>query len=221
MKKKIKWVFLSGFVIAGVIAAAAMPQAVERNLPEVEITSPQLHSHVETVKGRGIIRGSAEAGFFLTAAVREGDINSVSVRQPAKLYGPAIGDGEHSAVVRGIADTAEQREVAGVTETVVDVVLELVNPNGLIRSGYTAEAVIAVNEPREMLLVPYEAINQDERGEYVLVLIGNTAVRRDIVTGMELREGAEILAGVREADRLILKPENYSENMLVKEYISQ
>jgi hypothetical protein len=86
----------------------------------------------------------------------------------------------------------------------------------VIRSGYTAEAVIAVNEPRELLLVPYEAINQDDKGEFVLVLAGHTAVRRNIITGLELPEGAEIIEGVCESDELIINPEKFTENMLVR-----
>jgi len=219
MKKKyFKWVFLSLFIVLGIIGAATMPAAVENMLPEVFVTEPLLYSYVETVNGGGIIQGSLERGFILTAAVREGDINSVFVSQPAKLYGPAIGDGEFFATVLEIASIAEQREIGNVTETVVNVVLSVDNPNELLRSGYTAEAEIFVNEPREMLLIPYDVINQDDKGEFVLALIRNTAVRRDIVTGLELSEGAEVLAGVLESDRLIIKPEKYNENMLVKEY---
>jgi multidrug efflux pump subunit AcrA (membrane-fusion protein) len=103
-----------------------------------------------------------------------------------------------------------------VTETVVDVVLQIDNPDELLRPGYTAQAIIGVGEPREMLLIPYAAINQDDRGEYVFVLAGNTALRRDIITGIELAEGAEMLAGVREGDDLIVRPERYTENSLVR-----
>jgi len=230
MKLRLKWVFLGVIIITGVTAAAVMPSAVENMLPEAAITVPVRHSHIRTVRGTGIIRGTPGTGFTLNAAVREGDINNVKVGQPAKLYGAAIGDGDYTAVVREIADVAFQREFMGITETVVNVVLTIDNTNGFtrasnadddndiaaIRPGYTAEAIISVSEPRELLLVPYEAINQDDKGEFVLVLVGHTAVRRDIITGLELAEGAEVLAGVREGDELIVNPERFTENMLVR-----
>ena len=214
--KRIKWILLGVFISAGVWAALIAPQAVESLLPEVATTFPVVHEHRQTVRGQGVIQGSRENGFFLVAAVRERDINAVHVCQPAELYGAAIGNGYFSATVVKISDEARRIEVGGVSEAVVDVILEVVNPSELIRSGYTAEAVITVDEPREILLIPYETINQDDRGEYVLILRGNTAVRRDIVTGAELPEGAEILSGVREGDELILRPEKFDDNMLVR-----
>jgi multidrug efflux pump subunit AcrA (membrane-fusion protein) len=222
MMKYIKWIFLALFISAGVCASVMAPQAALNMLPEAETVFPRSISHREVVRGAGVIFTSDNL-FYLTAAVREGDINAVRIGQPAELYGAAIGDGIYVAVVREIAGFARQVESGGVTETVVDVVLELtnieevaVNPDEFIRAGYTAEARIAVGEPREMVLVPYSAINQDDRGEYVFVLAGNTALRRDIITGIELAEGAELLAGIRESDELIVRPERYTENMLVK-----
>ncbi|MCL2694319.1 MAG: hypothetical protein FWE60_04365, partial [Oscillospiraceae bacterium] len=220
MKYRLKWASVGALICLGLWAAVIMPGAVQSMLPEVETVSPQKFTYSEQVRGAGVIFTRAEGGgdkFFLQAAVREGDINAVMVGQPAKLYGAAIGDGEYLATVVSLADFAEQRENGNVTETVVGVVLEIDNPNGLLRPGYTAEAVIGVNEPREFLKIPYEAIAQDDKGEFVLVLKGNTAVRRDILTGLELAGGAELLTGVRESDIIILKPENYSENTLVKE----
>jgi hypothetical protein len=222
MKKYIKWAFLGIFITLGVWATVIAPQATLNMLPEAETVFPHSISYREVVRGNGIIYNKG-GSYFLTAAVRERDINAVKTCQPAELYGVAIGDGVYTAVVREIAGFARQIEFIGVTETVVDVVLELdniddvaVNSDGFIRAGYTAEAIIGVGEPREMVLIPYEAINQDEQGEYVFVLVGNTALRRDILTGIELAEGAELLSGIREDDELIVRPERYEENMLVR-----
>ncbi|MCL2108453.1 MAG: hypothetical protein FWH20_03795 [Oscillospiraceae bacterium] len=214
--RRIKWVLLGMFISAGVWAAVIAPQAVESLLPEVLTVAPQKEVYREVVRGAGVIQGSHETGFFIVAAIREQDINAVSPRQPAELYGAAIGKGEFKAVVVKLAEEARRIEVGGIVETVVDVVLDIVNPNEFIRPGYTAEAVIEVDLPREILLIPYEAINQDDRGEYVLILRGNTAVRRDITTGKELPNGAEILSGVRAEDELILRPERIDENSLVR-----
>ena len=49
---------------------------------------------------------------------------------------------------------------------------------------------------------------QDDSGEYVFVLEGNTAVRKDIETGHELDMGAEILSGISEESLVIENPES-------------
>ena len=224
--KRIKWLLLSGFICAGIWVAVIAPQAVENFLPEVNTTFPEVREYRETVRGHGVIqsihRGS-QIEYYLLASVRERDINAVKVGQPAQLYGVAIGDGVFTAVVKEIANEAQRIEMGGILETVVDVVLKIDyvenhtdNHDRLIRPGYTALAVIGIDEPREILLISYEAINQDDRGEYVLILRGNTAVRRDIITGVELVEGAEVISGVREGDELILRPERLEENSLVR-----
>jgi hypothetical protein len=216
MKKYFKWAALGVIVLAGVFMSVSMPQAVESLLPEVEIIPPREHTFGETVRGRGIIFRGGDGEFLLSVAVWEKDINSVESGQSARLYGAAIGDGDYTAVVRELAPEARQQDVGGITETVIDVVLEITNANEKIRPGYTAEALIAVGDEREILLIPYEAIAQDDAGEYVLALVNNTAVRRDIVTGAELAEGAELLSGLREGDVLIKNPEKYEEGALVK-----
>ncbi|MCL2077148.1 MAG: hypothetical protein FWH08_01930 [Oscillospiraceae bacterium] len=216
---KIKWLLLGIFVFAGMFMVIITPGAVENMLPEVQTVFPEKRDYRETVRGTGVIYGSESGGFFLRAAVRERDINAVKIGQPAEIYGVAIGDGDYAATVMEIASVARQQEVGGVSETVVDVILRIKtsdNPKELLRSGYTAEAIIGVDEPREILLIPYQAINQDDKGEYVLVLVGNTAIRRDIITGIELAEGTELISGIRENHELILKPELYGENVLVK-----
>jgi hypothetical protein len=215
MKNYIKWAFLCLFIFAGVWAAAIAPEAAFNMLPEVELVHPRIINYREEVRGAGVIF-SRNNQFYLSAAVREGDINSIETGQPAELHGAAIGDGNYTATVFEIASFARQAELMGVTETVVDVVLLIDNPDELLRPGYTATAIIGVSEMRELMLIPYTAINQDDRGEYVFVLAGNTALRRDIITGIELAEGAEMLAGVREGDDLIVRPERFAEGALVR-----
>jgi len=216
MKICLKWVFLGVFLLFGAGVTLITPRAVENMLPEVAVISPLTQTYSQTVRGRGIISRGEEGDFLLRVAVWEKDINKVDAGQSALLYGAAIGDGSYTAVVRELSPEARQQDVGGVTETVVDVVLQLTNADESIRPGYTAEAIIAVSEEREILLIPYEAISQDERGEYVLALVNNTAVRRDIITGAELAEGAELLWGLRDGDLLIINPEKYEENALVK-----
>ena len=55
-----------------------------------------------------------------------------------------------------------------------------------------------------------EALCQDEKGtSYVFVAENNqTAVRRDVETGKEYKEGMEITGGLLDGVRIILEPEN-------------
>jgi hypothetical protein len=118
-----------------------------------------------------------------------------------------------------------------VMETVVEVVLRINNPDvvkisgnsgrtgesgGILRHGYSARADIKTAQPRTIHIIPYSAIMQDDIGEYVYIVHGNTATRRDILTGIELSRGAEVVAGLNVSDEVIVTPDTLSEDTLVR-----
>lgn len=217
IKNSIKWLSLALFVGSGAYAAVCVPTAVESLLPEVAVVRPEKAVYCRTVQGSGFIL-SADIGWLAQVAVNESDIRLVEKGKKAVLNGAAFDDGTYSAEVIAIAGDAKQvLSSNGLTmETVVEITLKIDNPDSNLRSGYTAQAVIEADEPREVTVIPYETICQDDIGEYVYVLSGNTAVRRDILTGEELPEGAEILSGLTEADEIITAPETLTGSMLVK-----
>jgi hypothetical protein len=57
--------------------------------------------------------------------------------------------------------------------------------------------------------LPYEAIGQDENNrEYLYVIQEGRAVKRLIVTGRELSDCVEILAGATDGEPVILNPDD-------------
>ena len=55
-------------------------------------------------------------------------------------------------------------------------------------------------------ILPYEAVSQDEKGEYVYVYESGRAYKRYIETGEELANGVEILSGLSETEEIIADP---------------
>lgn len=215
-KGLVKWLCLAAFIAAGAFVVTDMPKAVESLLPVVNTVRMQKGSFCPTVQGSGVIYTAGEALWYVKVAVNESDVRRLEVGQNAVLNGAAFDDGAYSAAVLSISDVARQSTNGLTIETVVDVVLVIENPDEYLRSGYTAQAVIETGEARDVLLVPYEVICQDDGGEYVMVLRGNNAVRADIVTGAELAAGAELLSGLVETDEIITVPEDVLSKKLVK-----
>ena len=89
------------------------------------------------------------------------------------------------------------------------------NPDDNLKAGYTANAKIMLSEPITMTVVPYEAVNQDDKGEYVYILEENKAVRRYVTTGYELSDGIEVTSGLSSGDYVITVDENYSDGKVV------
>lgn len=216
-KSVLKWLSLALFLGSGAYAAVYVPVAVENFLPSVNTVYPEKAEYCRTVQGSGLVL-SLENGWLAQVSVNESDIRLVEKGQKAVLNGAAFDDGAYTAKVLSIADSAMQVMSAnGLTvETVVEVTLKIENPDKNLRSGYTAQAVINVDEPREVIIIPYEVICQDDEGEFVYILNGNTAVRKNIITGAELSEGTELVAGLFETDEIITATENITGSMLVK-----
>ena len=92
-------------------------------------------------------------------------------------------------------------------ETVVDVCASIDNLDEEVKAGYTINAKIVVEKEKEINVVPYEAVMQDENEtEYVYVFANGMAVRKDIETGVELTDGVEVLSGVSQDEPIIFTP---------------
>ena len=89
-------------------------------------------------------------------------------------------------------------------------------PAGL-KPGYRAEVKVVTKYKSAALLVPYEAVRQDESGqEYVMLMEQNTVCRREIRTGSELDESVEVVEGIAAEDILLLSPDNVQEGDIVQ-----
>ena len=66
-----------------------------------------------------------------------------------------------------------------------------------LQDGMTVSATLTVSSPQELLTVPYEAIGQDARGEYVWTVARGRTVRTSVTTGVELECAVAVTAGLR------------------------
>jgi multidrug efflux pump subunit AcrA (membrane-fusion protein) len=226
---------IAALLAAGFIAVFNIPDAVESFLPVVETVSLTETEYNQTVSGTGIITRTSQ-DWFVTISVGESDIRRVETGQTAALSGAAFDDGIYTAVVYQIADVAVPQLSHHITETVVEVVLKIDNPDyvringesgtsgesgGILRPGYSARADIKTDEMQLIHIIPYHVILQDDIGEFVFILSGNSVLRRDIITGIELAGGAQVLAGLREEDQIIANPHSLAENALVNPLITE
>ena len=63
----------------------------------------------------------------------------------------------------------------------------------------------------------YKAVRQDKDGtEYVYVFRDGVAVRKDIVTGLELSDGIEVLSGLLPEDKVLMSQEEIENGNYVK-----
>lgn len=221
MKKRppiLKILIIAALLFSAAYIAFQVPAAAESLLPFSRTIRAERYTYSPTVSARGTIIKSGEE-WLAVVAVNEGDIPLVETGQPVQLSGAALPDGEFSGEVSFVSDTAYTSAVSSLSipVTVVDVTISIAGGDPtLLRSGYSVTAQLTTGDQRTVNMLPYSVIAQDEEGEYVYVLEKGIAVRRRIVTGIELSDRTEIVEGVTETDMVLTNPESLFEGARVR-----
>lgn len=221
MKKRppiLKILIIAALLFSAAYIAFQVPAAAESLLPFSRAIRAERYTYSPTVSARGTIIKSGEE-WLAVVAVNEGDIPSVEAGQPVQLSGAALPDGEFFGKVSFVSDTAYTSALSSfsIPVTVVDVTISIEGGDPtLLRSGYSVTAQLTTGDQRTVNMLPYSVIAQDEEGEYVYVLEKGVAVRRRIVTGIELSDRTEIVTGVTETDVVLTNPESLFEGARVR-----
>jgi len=107
--------------------------------------------------------------------------------------------------VLSVSDTAKKKLSGTAFETVVEVTVAPDKALSL-KPGSSVSAEIELETPRQLNLLPYEAVGQDEQGrEYVYLYStsqGNVQ-KRPVVSGAEVPKGVEIVEGIYPSDLIV------------------
>lgn len=152
----------------------------------------------------------------LTAPVSEQYISDIQVGQAVSFTLAAYPDETFTGTVSSVADTARSRYNGSVLETVIDVTISPDTFDTRMKSGLTADVCFTLTQPKNICVLSYDAIGQDEGGEYVYVYENNKAIKRKIFTGAEFSDGAEIIKGVNAEELVLVSPESISENSYIR-----
>ena len=180
-------------------------------LPE-NITAPKngIVTQLGAVKSTLILPGQQLAAIsennhmVATISVAETDIAQVKIGQRVSMSGVASDDSICTGTVTAVSSSARKQLSGTSLETVVDVTVDIESGAEYFKPGYTVKAEIEVESPRQVNLLPYEAIGQDENGnEFVYVYQDCNAVRRLVESGVETSNGIEMLQGFYPSDIII------------------
>lgn len=82
--------------------------------------------------------------------------------------------------------------------------VRIANSEGLLRLGMFLTTQVAVEDHKNALTIPAEALYRDEKGDpQVYVVEGEKATAADVKVGIQGKERVEILEGVKEGDTVI------------------
>lgn len=144
----------------------------------------------------------------IEATAGEGVIGLLKPQMTCRISVPAFSLEGLRGTIWQIAPYAQETGIlTGTTATETTVYITPENAEEDLRPGYRASAKVIVSVRENAILLPYEAITQDEAGnEYVLKVEDGQIVKKNIVTGAELESTVEICSGVEPGDLIISQP---------------
>lgn len=163
--------------------------------------------------GESVARIGGREALVLNAAVPYRNIERVRTGQSAVI---SISDvnGNFDGEVISVGETARRQFIGTVEETVADVAVSIKNPSELLKSGMSGYVTIKTGVKREVVTLPYSAIMQDDKSQYVYVIEDGRAVRRDIVTGFEFADVTQVF-GVSTEEEVVDTAQGIAVNALI------
>ncbi len=140
---------------------------------------------------------------FVDIDVSEVDIERVELGQPVTLTLDAIQGSEFQGSVSDISPVGKSSG-GSVNFTVT---VEIIEKNDQIRPGMTTAANIAVNQLKNVLLVPNRAIRTENGKRIIWVVRNGLPTKEDITLGASSNSTSEVIGGdLKEGDQIILNP---------------
>lgn len=195
-------------------AIALIPERITADCEGRVISTAPCGAAIQS--GSSITSVAYENELCVSAAISELDIARIAVGQRARITLAAYPGEEFCGVVTDIAAAARDQYNGAVLETVVDITVTPDVPDERLKSGLSADVSVELSEPREICVVPYAAIGQDDAGEFVYVFENGRSVRRSIVTGAEFSDGAEVVFGAEPGEILFGEPEKLAQSSFIR-----
>ncbi len=189
-------------------------ESIEEDLKKTEIYSPISGVIISADKEEGeAISGTnsaAQASTIMTVAdlsqmvvevsINEVDIGRLKSGQKAKIALDAFPEQRFKGKVISIAPSSEITE--GIVTYLVKVKLD--KPKPFLKPGMSAEVEILTAKREAILLVPQSALREKDGKSYLQVKRGKGFNPVEIKVGLITEEFAEITAGVKEGEEILL-----------------
>lgn len=131
-------------------------------------------------------------------------VNTVTIGEAVELVIEAAGKLDpYTGTVTAISPSADPRTQAYLIK------IEVSNSDGMIKGGMIATVNLTTDTRAEALVVPMDAVLDDNGKSIVFVIEGDMAVRREVTTGLSNGEFVEISGEISEGEKVVVKGQNY------------
>lgn len=192
-----------------VIAAQAKVDAAQATVDSMSVIAPFDGEvlYIQSQPGDVVETDTSAANvadldhLYVETQVDESDVANVKIRQPADVTLDALTGITFTGKVVAMNPVGEV--VSGLVKYAVRINLDKVTGQNFIPLGTTANVVIHVKDATASLAVPITTVQNDSKGEYVLVLQSDGSTKRvEVVSGAIVGDMVVVSGDLQEGERV-------------------
>jgi HlyD family secretion protein/macrolide-specific efflux system membrane fusion protein len=194
------------------ISAPLDGTVIEKGIQPGEVVTPGVQA---TFEGKALLTVADLSTLIVKADLNQIDVAKVQMGQTVSLTLDALPGKTYEAKVTKIAPSSITPK--GKDVDVFPIEATLVKADGAIKPGMTADVRIHIETKPKVLALPIEAVVK-ETGKSFVTKISNTADGKQKTDKAEVKTGArndreiEVLSGITEGERILIKPASSAEN---------
>ncbi len=182
----------------------------------VGVVTDIAHSENEIVNKNTLLMKIADSDtLVIPVNINEAYIEKIRVGQKASIKFTALENKKFSGKVFSISKEAKQTSGLTSKETSVEVRIRLDKTDQNLRIGYSAECTVTTSTDKNKIILPYEYVRSDEKGDYVFTARGSQAIKKYIKTGTEYKKGIEVKSGIKVGDKIIKELSNINDGQRI------
>lgn len=219
--------YMKNGYIAGVEQAVILKDSIVREIEKQQVVAGIDGIVIEKLVEENSIGAPGTAAFLigdvksleLESNILADDIYNVHVGNEVEVSGKAIGDSKLKGKVIKIAPEAKNiTSSLGVNQKRVAVTIEITDDIGALKLGYDLDSKIITQMKSDTLIIPDTAVFDYKGNSCVFAVENEKTVLRQIKKGIESDKTIEILEGLQEGEKIVLKPDNnMKEGIKIKE----
>lgn len=146
----------------------------------------------------------------ITSGVAEAVVNQLKPGMKVQVTVESLGTQQFEGTITQISPVQDNAQLYPVK-------IKVANPKGLIKAGMFANGAIALSEGVEGLAVPKEAVLHDQGKDYLFVVSGEKAIKKEVVVGLGDDKLFQIKTGISPGDSVVTTgQEKLQDGALVK-----
>ncbi len=190
-------------VMSGSAAAHTAHESVEAPFDGV-VSRRYVDRGDSAMPGQPVYQVADASDIWVTALIDDIDIAKVRRGQQVQIVLPAYLGESLPGRIEHISATATPRTQTGIGGQVVRTRIDLASTRGPLRPGMEVDVSAQSTIARDVLLVPADAVIEDETGRWVLKAVGGEVQRQAVTIGPNNYVHAQVLEGLEEGDAVVV-----------------